>query len=638
MTAPVPFSRRTEIYEATGGEAVLDVPFVVHDAADLTVTRLRGDDEVVLELGTDYTVEGLKTSDCEVLLTPAAVAGDIHLVEGNRLPMRATAYAGYGPFTADQVNTEFDNFARMMQEIRRDIDRSVRLSGFDERPGPVILQANGRGFLAIDDEGNVDTPVEGDIPGLISAATEAAETATTKAGQASASQAAAAGSQLAASNSANAAAASQADALLSRNMAAASAEAAADSEAAAAASEAAAAASEAIAVPAAAAAAASADAAASSEINAAGSEVAAQAIYLDFKNMWLSPKAADPALNDQGGSLVTGMMYYNHVDERVKIYNGAAWVLAFNDGVPASAIPNDSGVAGGSAAAALDTLASIKINKAAQATGGNLNAITAGGYYLVSNADAGGPSASFAFLEVIPYSSLYVLQRLTILDGSAEYQRRGYDVATVLTWTSWVQTKGADFNAWHTGNIASVSDAQTGTNNTKGMTPSRVLTQQLQFNDSIFLGTGSFSGGTTDVNLTPFLSIYASIIFDIQFMGTVNNNIDVGLRMSQDGGATFFAGGTDYRRNNATGSMILITTGIGTNGGMSGRIYLPQLTVNHWQHAYCLMGGNIQGPGGAAQIHGGMCNANSAPINAVRFVPASGNFSGGTYIIRGSRL
>lgn len=104
------------------------------------------------------------------------------------------------------------------------------------------------------------------------------------------------------------------------------------SVAAAAASAAAAVVSAAAAAASAVAAAASAVAAALSETNAAASETAAAAseaataaIYDDFDDRYLGPKAVEPTLDNDGDALLTGALYFNTVTNKMYVYTGAAW-------------------------------------------------------------------------------------------------------------------------------------------------------------------------------------------------------------------------------------------------------------------------------------------------------------------------
>jgi len=166
------------------------------------------------------------------------------------------------------------------------------------------------------------------------------------------SASAAATSETNAANSASAAATSETNAATSETNAASSASAAAASEAnvAASASAASASATDAAASASAAAssetnAAASASAAATSETNAATSETNAAnsasaaatseanaaASYDAFDDRYLGSKAFDPATDNDGNALLTGAIYWNTVDDQLKIWDGSNWQnAAFN--------------------------------------------------------------------------------------------------------------------------------------------------------------------------------------------------------------------------------------------------------------------------------------------------------------------
>ena len=176
MTAPVPYSQRFEIYEATGGEVELDVPFVVAAAADLVVTRLRANAETVLHLTGDYTVAGVNTDACRVVLNTSAQAGDMFLVEGLRTPQRISSFGSNGPFRAADVNAEFNNLTRQMQELRRDVDRAIQKSHFantwDADGRPIVNLASGATPSSAVTLAQLDAALGGAGPGP--AATEAA--------------------------------------------------------------------------------------------------------------------------------------------------------------------------------------------------------------------------------------------------------------------------------------------------------------------------------------------------------------------------------------------------------------------------------------------------------------------------------
>jgi hypothetical protein len=73
----------------------------------------------------------------------------------------------------------------------------------------------------------------------------------------------------------------------------------------------------------------SASAASTSASNAAISETNAANLYDEFDDRYLGAKASDPTLDNDGNALITGALYFNTVDNVIKVYDGATWLTAF---------------------------------------------------------------------------------------------------------------------------------------------------------------------------------------------------------------------------------------------------------------------------------------------------------------------
>lgn len=73
--------------------------------------------------------------------------------------------------------------------------------------------------------------------------------------------------------------------------------------------------------------------AAASASAALGSANAAAASYDQFDDRYLGSKAADPTLDNDGNALLTGALYWNSVAGQMRVYDGAAWQVAY---LPAS--------------------------------------------------------------------------------------------------------------------------------------------------------------------------------------------------------------------------------------------------------------------------------------------------------------
>jgi hypothetical protein len=79
-------------------------------------------------------------------------------------------------------------------------------------------------------------------------------------------------------------------------------------------------------------AASSANAAEASATAASNSANAAAASYDAFDDRYLGSKSSDPALDNDGNSLVIGALYWNSVSNVMKAWDGAAWVATYVPG------------------------------------------------------------------------------------------------------------------------------------------------------------------------------------------------------------------------------------------------------------------------------------------------------------------
>lgn len=69
--------------------------------------------------------------------------------------------------------------------------------------------------------------------------------------------------------------------------------------------------------------------AASSATAAAGSATSAATTYTNFNNQYLGSKTADPTVNNTGGALVAGNLYWNSTVNEMRVYTGSAWLVAY---------------------------------------------------------------------------------------------------------------------------------------------------------------------------------------------------------------------------------------------------------------------------------------------------------------------
>jgi len=165
----------------------------------------------------------------------------------------------------------------------------------------------------------------------VAAASASATAAATSATSAAASATAAGTSATSAAASATAAATSATSAAASATAATTSATSAETSATSSATSASAAATSATSAAASATAAATSATSAAASATAAATSATSAAASYDQFDDRYLGSKSSDPTLDNDGGALLTGALYFNTVVGAMKVYDGAAWDLVAPD-------------------------------------------------------------------------------------------------------------------------------------------------------------------------------------------------------------------------------------------------------------------------------------------------------------------
>jgi len=69
--------------------------------------------------------------------------------------------------------------------------------------------------------------------------------------------------------------------------------------------------------------------AATSASNAATSATSAANTYTTFNNQYLGSKTSDPSVNNSGGALVGGNLYWNSTANEMRVYTGTAWLTAY---------------------------------------------------------------------------------------------------------------------------------------------------------------------------------------------------------------------------------------------------------------------------------------------------------------------
>lgn len=154
----VPANDRRESFTASGGQTVFSYDFPVYAATDLLVTRLRLGAETTLALSTDYTVAGAgNQAGGTITLAIGALAADVITIASNQPAARSTAFTNGGDLPSGVLNDEFNRIIIALQQIERQLGRSVRISTGDGASGMVLPPVSQRAGkpLMFDALGNV---------------------------------------------------------------------------------------------------------------------------------------------------------------------------------------------------------------------------------------------------------------------------------------------------------------------------------------------------------------------------------------------------------------------------------------------------------------------------------------------------
>jgi len=136
---PVAQNDRYIRYAPAPLSTVMPYDFQIFDqTVDIGVVRLRAGAISTLVLTTDYTVSGVGVlSGGNITLVAPSVAGDVYAIYGIG-EYRASDYTQAGDFLASTVNIDFNKQMQVSQQLRRDVDRSIRLSPVDDTANLVL--------------------------------------------------------------------------------------------------------------------------------------------------------------------------------------------------------------------------------------------------------------------------------------------------------------------------------------------------------------------------------------------------------------------------------------------------------------------------------------------------------------------
>lgn len=129
----------------TGGETDIDFDFPIFDESHIEVVRTRAGVRTVLTLGVGANQYGVPSGSVNdedggnIVLVTAATAGDVYTLRLNPPIARVTDFQTAGDFFATVLNEELDLQTQMIQCLRRDLDRAVRLPD-DSTITSVLLQ------------------------------------------------------------------------------------------------------------------------------------------------------------------------------------------------------------------------------------------------------------------------------------------------------------------------------------------------------------------------------------------------------------------------------------------------------------------------------------------------------------------
>lgn len=149
-------------YTATSGQTDFNFTYMIFATADIKV-YVNG---VLKTEVTHYNVRkssgaAIASSDLpldggKVIFTSGLVLNDEVTLTREIAIARLTGYSVAGAFRADVVNAEFTKGYAVMQQLRRDLERSIRLSAYDAEGGDLTLPESRAGnFLAFDADGDL---------------------------------------------------------------------------------------------------------------------------------------------------------------------------------------------------------------------------------------------------------------------------------------------------------------------------------------------------------------------------------------------------------------------------------------------------------------------------------------------------
>ena len=322
-------------YSGNGSTTVFAYTFKILDDDEIQVIiRSSTGTETVKTKTTDYTVSGVGSAGGgNITFVTAPTATQTVVLRRLTTQTQETDYIANDPFPADSHEDALDRITMVAQEIQEELGRAIKLSKTNTMTSTEFTVAaadRANKILAFDNSGEISVTQElGTFRGNWATATSYAvrdlvkdtstnnifivDTAHTSSGsQPLTSNANSAYYELivdaaSASASATAAAASAATATTQATNAASSASAASSSASAAS---------------------SSASTASTAATAAQAAQTAAELAADNFDDTYLGAFASNPTLDNDGGALTAGDLYFNTTSSALQVYSGSAWQTA----------------------------------------------------------------------------------------------------------------------------------------------------------------------------------------------------------------------------------------------------------------------------------------------------------------------
>jgi hypothetical protein len=455
MAVPISNVTRRQVYSpsGTGGAGPYSFTFEILANTDIAVYK----DDTLLTLTTHYTVTINSNGTGSVTITAAGLAlsptsPTQYAIVGNRTIQRTTDFTTGGDFFANAINDELDQQTIFAQQNAEGLARALTAPQTDPTSINMTLPSKAsraNKTLSFDANGDPTPGVSAaDVANATTYATNAANSATAAASSASS----ASSSASSASSSASTASTQASNASTSATNASNSASSASTSATNAASSASTAATQASNASTSATNAASSASAASTSAANAATSATSAEtaktaaesardatlAAYDSFDDRYLGAKSSDPSVDNDGNALTAGSLYFNSVDNVMKLWTGSAWVAAYVSGAGFMDLSSSQTAAGTKTFSSNPILSGGTANGVAYLNGSKV--LTTGSALVFDGTNLGvgvtpSANAGVSTLNIANYNRTFSALTMGSNANSAGYV--GYNMGNTSTSNTW---------------------------------------------------------------------------------------------------------------------------------------------------------------------------------------------------------